>query len=117
MKSKTLAGILAAASLIAALFLFLRPRDNRTAEIWRNGELYRTVDLSALTEPIEIPVGDGNVVLAEPGRVRMLSADCPDGLCVRMGWTDSSAKPIVCLPNQVMIVITGGNEERDAVLR
>lgn len=117
MKSKYLAAILLAAALLALGVLLLRPRQAVTAEIYRDGELYRTIDLLSLTEPMEIPVGDGNTVLAEQGRVRMLHADCPDQLCVRMGWTDSAAKPIVCLPNGVTVVVTGGSEERDAVLR
>ena len=86
------------------------------AEIWLDGELLRTIDLDALTEPIEIPVGEGNVVQAERGRVRMLSAGCPDQLCVHMGWTDSPARPIVCLPNRVTVVIIGADGESDAVI-
>lgn len=117
MRSRWLALILALVCLAAAAALFLRPRGGRTAEIFLDGELLRIVDLEAITEPVEIPVGGHNVVRAEPGRVRMLSADCPDGLCVRMGWSSGPGKPIVCLPNRVTVVVTGGAEERDAVLR
>jgi hypothetical protein len=44
----------------------------------------------------------------------MESADCPDKLCLtRAGLL--SAKPIVCLPNRVMIVVDGGSaDEVDA---
>lgn len=117
MKSRVFAAILAAAALIAAGFLLLRPKGGATAEIYLDGKLVQTIDLDTLTEPLEIPVGDGNVVQAERGRVRMLSADCPDRLCVHMGWTDSPAKPIVCLPNRVTVVVTGADGERDAVIR
>ena len=57
---------------------------------------------------------EGNTVQAERGRIRMLSADCPDGLCVGMGWSSSPAKPIVCLPNRVTIIIEGGDAGPDA---
>ena len=116
MKSRVFAAILIAAALVSAAFLLLRPKNGARAEIYLDGELIRTVDLGALTEPLEIPVGDGNVVRAEKGRVRMLSADCPDRLCVHMGWSDSPARPIVCLPNRVTVVIVGGSGERDAVI-
>ena len=117
MKSKLFAAILLVAALISAGLLLLRPKGGATAEIYLDGELIRTIDLDTLTEPMEIPVGDGNIVQAERGRVRMLSADCPDKLCVHMDWTDSPAKPIVCLPNRVTVVITGTDGERDAVIR
>ena len=117
MKSKLFAAILIVTALVSAGLLLLRPKGGAAAEIWLDGELIRTIDLETLTEPVEIPVGDGNVVQAEKGRVRMLSADCPDKLCVHMGWTDSPAMPIVCLPNRVTVVITGADGERDAVIR
>ena len=117
MKSKYLALILAAAALIALILLLWQPGQAAKAEIWKDGALVQTVDLRTLTGPVEIPVGEGNVVLVEPGRVRMLEANCPDQLCVHMGWTDSAAKPIVCLPNGVTVAVIGGREERDAVLR
>ena len=116
MKTKIFAAILAAAALISLAFLLLRPHDGASAEIYVDGELLCTIDLDTLTEPLEIPAGEGNVVLAEKGRVRMLSADCPDKLCVQMGWSDSPARPIVCLPNRVTVVITGKNGEQDAVI-
>ena len=117
MKSKVFAAILIVAALLSAGLLLLRPKGGATAEIWLDGELVQTINLDTLTEPMEIPVGDGNIVQAEKGRVRMLSADCPDKLCVHMGWTDSPAKPIVCLPNRVTVVITGAEGESDAVIR
>ena len=117
MKSKVFAAILIVAALLSAGLLLLRPKDGAKAEIWLDGELVRTINLDTLTEPLEIPVGGGNVVQAEKGRVRMLSADCPDKLCVHMGWTDSPAMPIVCLPNRVTVVITGAEGESDAVIR
>ena len=116
MKSKAFAAILIVAVLISAGLLLLRPKGGAKAEIWLDGELLEVIDLDSLTEPIEIPVGDGNIVQAEKGRVRMLSADCPDRLCVHMGWSDSPARPIVCLPNRVTVVITGTDGERDAVI-
>ena len=117
MKSRYLAAILAALALVALGLFLWQPGQAVRAEIWKDGELVTVIDLRSLTEPVEIPVGEGNVVLAEQGRVRMLSADCPDKLCVHMGWSDSAAKPIVCLPNGVTVVVTGAGGERDAVLR
>ena len=81
------------------------------AEIYQDGVLVRTVDLSALTGPLEIPVDTGygeNIILAEPGQISVKSASCPDQLCVRQGVIKSGVYPIVCLPNRVVVRITGG---------
>ena len=109
--------ILALLCLVSAAFLLLRPRGGLRAEIYLNGELVETVDLAALTEEREIPVGEHVTVLAEPGRVRIQHSDCPDKLCEHMGWSSSPAKPLICLPNRVTVAVLGGGEESDAVLR
>ncbi len=43
----------------------------------------------------------------------MAHADCPDGLCLQMGDA-SIQKPVVCLPNRVVIRLTG-DSEADAI--
>lgn len=106
------------AALAAAALLLPAGQEAHSAQIYLHGELLLSIDLDGLTEPLELPVGDGNVVRAERGRIRMLEADCPDGLCVRQGWTSSPARPVVCLPNGVTIAVSGGDaSEPDAALR
>lgn len=51
---------------------------------------------------------DGNTVTVEHGRVYMSDADCPDRICIQTGDA-SSARPIVCLPNGVIVTV-GGEE-------
>ena len=117
MRSRYLALILVLVCAIAGAFLLLRPKGDLRAEVRLHGELVASVDLSALTGPVEIPVGEHVTVQAEPGRIRVLESDCPDKLCMHMGWTASPAKPVVCLPNGVVVTVTGGGGEEDAVLR
>ncbi len=118
MKSKRLALILIVIVAVSAAFLLLTHKKGTNAAIYLDGELFCTVDLSDVSEPYSIKVGDGNVVRVEKGRIRMESADCPDRLCVNQGWSSSAAKPIVCLPNRVMIMVDGGSENKiDAVSR
>ena len=38
-----------------------------------------------------------------PGAIRVSEADCPDKICVGMGWLTDGAAPIVCLPHRLMI--------------
>jgi hypothetical protein len=81
------------------------------AQIFKDGELVETINLSALSETIEITLESGdsyNVIQAETGRVRISEANCFHGLCVRQGWRYSGVIPIVCLPNRVSVRLIGG---------
>ncbi|MBN1289354.1 MAG: NusG domain II-containing protein [Actinobacteria bacterium] len=59
----------------------------------------RTFDVegSAGTSTIEV----------KNGRVRMLESDCPDKLCIGMGWAEKTGDSIVCIPNRVVIELVG----------
>ena len=112
---------LAALVLICAAVMLLRgvfTSGNRIAVVYLNGEVVREIELDKITEPLEFDItadGHTNCVRAEQGRIRMLSADCPDKVCVNQGWIDNGAVPIVCLPHKVTIEIKGGSAEIDAV--
>ena len=82
--------------------------DAVIANIYQDGELIRTIDLNKLTEPetftVTGPAGE-NEIVAEPGRICVSHADCPDQVCVNMGWRSEDGFPIVCLPNKLVIEI------------
>jgi hypothetical protein len=111
-----LAGLVLLAALGVGGLLLFRGGGADRAEVYLDGELYAAVDLRAVREPYTLPIGDGNVLEVDRGRVRMLSADCPDQICVHQSWSSEPAKPIVCLPNRVTVLLTGGGGETDAVL-
>lgn len=100
-------------SLAASLYLWTRDAKGRIANVYVDGALVRSVDLDALTSPLRFTVETErgvNVILAEPGRIRVESADCPDKICVESGWLSDSAAPIVCLPHRVVIELDGETE-------
>ncbi len=41
------------------------------------------------------------------GRVRMVKSACRDKICIGVGWIDSGGRSIICLPNRVVIRVTG----------
>ena len=59
-------------------------------------------------------VGDSYLEVKD-GRVRMIDSACPDKLCVKTGWISRPGESIVCLPNRVVIEITGGEGGPDVV--
>lgn len=101
---------------IAAMELLSPPAV--TAEIFQDGELIRTVDLTHVVQPYSFsltsPDGGSNTVEVEQGRIRVSQADCPDQVCVRQGWVSDGVVPVVCLPHQLVIQIKGEAGELDA---
>lgn len=68
----------------------------------------------------------GNTAYLETqnGSVRLLEMSrelCPNAICSETGWINQSYQSIVCLPNQIIITLEGGeidknNEELDIVI-
>ncbi len=125
MKNKTwilLFSILLAVLIALALFLHFRG-GGAVANVYQDGVCIRSIDLSRLTEPVAFTVTDGdgheNVVEAEPGRIRVREANCPDQVCVHTGWLSHGRQPIVCLPAKLVIRLeteAGEQPEFDGVV-
>lgn len=96
------------AAVLSGAFLLFSGRNGprSVALIYSDGELLYTIDLSAVSEPYEFtvktPRGE-NTILAEPGRISVSKADCPDLICVNSGPVPNGLLPIVCLPHRLVI--------------
>ena len=105
---------------ISSLFILL-PRKagtSYTAELYLHGTLVDSIDLNAVTEirTIELSAdGHTNVVEIRPGSIGIISADCPDQICVHQGFISDSALPITCLPHDVIIKVRP-TEESELIL-
>lgn len=116
------AGLLAV--LICAALVLRSRHSGRIANVYQDNVCIRSIDLSTVTSPYRFTVTDGdgheNVVLVEPGRIRVESANCPDQICVHTGWISDSVKPIVCLPARLTIRLErtaeSGGQEIDGVV-
>ena len=104
---------------IAGSLWLLRMPHGTKVNIVQDGAVLYTVDLAlAENQTFEIEYeGRINIVQVEDGRIRMLEAECPDQTCVHMGWLDSGAMPIVCLPNHLSIEYADSGNDVDAVIR
>ena len=57
-----------------------------------------------------------NTILVEPGRICVTEAECPDHVCIQMGWLSSEhPTPIVCLPNEVVIMLSDSTENTNRI--
>lgn len=98
--------------------MYLFDNEPTMAEIYKDGIMIKKVSLT--DEVTEIPVMDGdkeNIVVIKNKKVSMKFANCPDKLCVKQGEIGNVNTPIVCLPNRVVVKLTGTKTEVDAVVR
>lgn len=110
------AAVIIAAGVAGSIFVLNSPKTN-TVTVKSCGKTVCTLDLSL--EPdrcFDVKCEGGvNTIEIKDGRIRVKSADCPDKTCVNMGWLESSAMPVVCLPHDLIIEFAGDGGEVDAV--
>ncbi len=107
-------GAVAALCVLCAALIPLFARPGASADILQNGSLLRTVSLDEPAEfTVPAPNGGINTITVRDGRICVSHATCPDQVCVRQGWVNTDMTPIVCLPNGLVIQITGGDQDLD----
>lgn len=58
---------------------------------------------------IETEGGHVNTLVIEGGKASVVSADCPDKLCVKQRSVSRTGETIICLPHRLVIRIEGGS--------
>lgn len=106
--------ILCAALLTVGLICWLVMRlvlpTGNTANVYIDDKLVQTIDMT-VDDTYEFSTDRGsNTVVVESGKIRVSDADCPDKVCVDMGWKSRRGETITCLPHKLVIEIQGGGE-------
>ena len=103
--------------LIGIILLFvLRGRSNEGSYViimYQNEEKAR---FSLASDGIYDINNGKNRIEILGGKVRMTYADCPDELCIRQGWIEFDGQSIICLPNKITVMVSGGDSLVDFVL-
>lgn len=113
-----LVAIAAVLALAFAVMLCFLPGDavsSSTAEIYLNGDLVRTVDLTK-DQTFEISDRYCNVIRVESGAIFIVQSDCPGQDCVHSGRISTGGRILVCLPNGLEIRIVSGDTDVDFVV-
>lgn len=93
-------------------------KHGNIAVIYSDDKITHEIDLSAISEPYEFDITTrygSNRIRVEPNRIAIISADCPDSVCVNMGYISSGSTPLICLPHHLCIEIIDPSTEYDAV--
>lgn len=108
-----------ALALAVALPFYLRPNDTLTCEIVQDGTVVKTIALTnAVNETVTIEGAVTNHIEITAGGVRFIESTCPDQVCVRSGLLTHAGQSAVCLPNRVVVRLTGAEAPAvDAVIR
>lgn len=105
------AAVLAAAGILYLLNLFLFSKPAVTLEISVNGTVVETLDLSKDTEITINSKNNGtNLLIIKGGEAYISEASCPDSLCIHQGKIHKNGEMIVCLPNEMIAKIQGGED-------
>ena len=116
------ADILLACFLVAAwltmsyIFSFGRTAGDQL-DISCDGQLFGSYPLS---EDREITVerdGHINKITIKNGTVSMSFSDCQGQDCVHQGAISQTGESIICLPNKVVLEISGGTRQYDTIAR
>lgn len=114
-KKGDIVAIAAVVVLAAVVFFAFVPREKASApmaEIYLNGELVKTVSLSANQE-FTLSGDYTNTISIRDQKIAITRADCPGEDCVSSGWQHSAGRSIVCLPNGLEIRIISANSGVD----
>lgn len=74
------------------------------------GKLYGTYSLKKDRNVTIDMKGKTNIVSIKNGKVKMISASCANQVCVKHSAISKSGETIICLPNKVIVSITGRGE-------
>lgn len=105
--------LLAAATLLC---FFPRSREQASrAEIYLNGKLVKTVDLT-VDQTFTIQDRYTNVITVKDGSIFVAEADCPGQDCAHSGKISTLGRILVCLPNGLEIRIVAAKADVDFVV-
>ncbi len=116
--------LLAALALVLVIaagsvyWFWLRGADETIATITLDGEIIAEYDLSQVRETEMFTVGAPgaeNTIRVSPEGIAVISADCPDQVCVHQGVRSHGPQPIVCLPHKLSITFSTDANGVDAV--
>ncbi len=103
---------------VANLALFLNRNDGSgaVAQIIKDGEIIKTIDLEkSKDERIEFII-EGKYfskIVAIDGKIHFEESNCPDRTCVRTGWISNPGQTAACVYSGVIIKIVGDSMYED----
>lgn len=104
--------VLAIISIVAIFIMSVKESPGKTAKIFSDNKLVRTVSLGNNDEfKIENENSKGyNIIRVKDGKISVIESDCKNQICVNHGEIDNNLLPIVCVPNRLVIRVESDEE-------
>ena len=84
--------------------------NGNTAFVYYEDKIILTIDLNINKEYVVQGLLGDVVIEVKDKNIRVKEESSPKHLCSLQGYTDSSSKPIICLPNKIVIKVGGGDD-------
>ena len=96
-------------ALIAVWIYYYQQRnlENQIVQVYVDNKLQGNYDIHRNQKIVINPHCSMEI---KNNKVRMTHSDCRDKLCIKQGWTEK--KPIICLPNRVIIEIANPKKQK-----
>lgn len=101
--------LLMAGALCFVAIIYFNSIPGGQVEVKVGGKVTGTYSLNKDREILIEELGR-NILRIEDGIVFMVEADCPDQYCVKHRPISRNGESIICLPNQVVATVRGGDE-------
>ena len=100
-------------AIISTIIIFIMKYTNtvgKTAEIYSDNKLIKTVSLN---KDDEFTIKNGNnynIVRIRNGKISVCKSNCKNQICVKQGEIDNSLLPIVCVPSRLVIRVDSSEQ-------
>lgn len=107
--------VLLIVSIMGVVVFKLFGKNGLSALVYHDGELIKTIDLSIDNKYVVNGDNGDVVIVVNDGKIKVDSENSPLHLCSRQGYISNTYESIICLPNKIVINISG--DELDAVVK
>lgn len=107
--------VIAVVAIIAVILLipsFLKKQD-LIATVYADGDIVKTINLNEVSEEYSFSPKDGVEIRVEKGTIYFSTAVCRDKLCINSGKLNKNGQTAACLPERIVISISGSKNSPD----
>lgn len=114
------------ATIITTNIVFAKDKDNaNSVQIYYQNNMVEEILLDDINEHLDFVLtkekynglrGDMTISIDKEKGVCISEVNCPNHLCEKMGWVNEVGVPVVCLPNNVYVIIASSSIDQDITL-
>jgi len=110
-KDIILLGVILVLALAGFLVFKFTQKDGKMVVVTVDGAVYKEYPLNKdFSTTIYGVNGSTNLLVIKDGYADVTEASCPDKICVKSRKINKTGESIICLPNKVVVKITGGDD-------